>query len=70
MRVSDSVIRELNGFKAVKAIADKEGISKDSLIKAMARSRFTVMREDVMENTGLNSSDALPYIVVNIVNKY
>lgn len=70
LRVSDSVIRELNSFKAVKAIADKEGIGKDSLIKAMARSRFTVMREDVMENTGLNSSDALPYIVVNIVNKY
>ena len=70
LRVSDSVIRELNGFKAVKALADKEGIGKDSLIKAMARSRFTVMREDVMENTGLNSSDALPYIVVNIVNKY
>ena len=65
--VPDSVVNELVGYKAVSALATSEGVEAAKLKEAYARSRFTVMREEVMESEGLNSTDALPYITVNTV---
>lgn len=69
-RVLDSVVEEINGFKAIEAIANEEKLDFDKLTEALAKSRYTLMRERAMEETGLNSSDALPYIVVNMINQY
>ena len=69
-RVLDNVVNELQGFKAVSQIAKEEGLNKDALETAYAKSRFTVMREDTMESQGLNSSEALPYITVDAVIKH
>lgn len=69
-RVLDSVVNELVGYKAVSALATSESVDAAKLKDAYARSRFTVMREEVMESEGLNSKDALPYITVNTVVKH
>ncbi len=69
-RVLDSVVNEIFGFKVLNDIASDNNIDKEKLSKAFALSRFTVMREDTMEKTGLNSSEALPYITVNTTIKH
>ena len=63
-RVLDSVVNEIVGYRAVNDLSVSGG---DKTATAYARSRFALMREEVMESRGLNSTDALPYITVNMV---